>query len=144
MAQRRLMNEFSQFNQNKPGNSTANLINDDLYKWEVLFPGPPSTPYEGGIFKVHIIFSAKYPHEKPEIKVITKVYHPSIDENGKACLGEEWSPATKVHSLYQILVDKFLNPNPDGAVNAIIAAELQTDRSKFENTAKEWTRQFAK
>ena len=41
--------------------------------------GPKNTPYEGGIFTIHILFPADYPRRGPEFKFANKIYHLNVD-----------------------------------------------------------------
>ena len=54
-------------------------------------------PYANGIYEIIIETSTKYPMEPPNIRFITKVFHPNVHfKEGGICLDIlklEWSPA---------------------------------------------------
>ena len=54
----------------------------DLFKWQVVFEGPDDSPYQGGLFKIMVIFSTYYPLKWPDMHFITPIYHPNIGQNG--------------------------------------------------------------
>ena len=59
---------------------TAGLIDEnDLTKWKGRVEGAKGTPFEGGYFHFKINIPENYPFEPPEVKMITKVYHPNIN-----------------------------------------------------------------
>lgn len=52
--------------------------------------------YAGGVFKIELDFSEKYPFKPPKIKVLTKIYHPNIKQDtGEICtkmIDDKWAP----------------------------------------------------
>ncbi|KAF7856849.1 hypothetical protein EAF04_009610 [Stromatinia cepivora] len=58
-------------------------IDGDLRNAVACIEGPNLTPYEGGIFWLHVYFPAKYPSQPPKVRFLTPMCHPDIDENGE-------------------------------------------------------------
>ena len=54
------------------------FLNQDIVQWHVKLQGPKNTPYENGTFVVEIDFRNDYPFKCPQIKFVTKIYHPNI------------------------------------------------------------------
>ena len=48
--------------------------------------GPPDTLFEGGYFKCHQHIPREYPLKPPELRILTEIWHPNIDKNGKVCI----------------------------------------------------------
>jgi len=48
--------------------------------------GAEDTPYDGGIFVIHLSLPDRYPFEPPKVCFVTPIYHPNIDERGRICL----------------------------------------------------------
>ena len=108
--------------------------------------GPIGTPYEGGVFKVKCTLPAKYPHEKPLIAFVTKVYHPNIDENGEACLPifhNGWAPTTKLSAVFSSITELLQNPNGESAADTKIGIEFCQNHDAFNAKAVQWTKQYA-
>jgi len=49
--------------------------------WEAVLIGPDDTIWEGGVFKLTMKFSQDYPNKAPEVKFVTKMYHPNSKFN---------------------------------------------------------------
>ena len=58
--------------------------------------GPEGSVYEGGIFNVEVNVPTDYPLKPPKIKFKTRIYHPSVHEDGNICMSilkDEWKPS---------------------------------------------------
>lgn len=55
---------------------------DDCFKWKMVIDG--SDAFTGGKFIVELDFN-EYPFKPPQIKFLTKVYHPNVDKEGRIC-----------------------------------------------------------
>ena len=130
--------------------------------------GPGDSPYSGGVFFLAIHFPTDYPFKPPKVNFTTRIYHPNINSNGSICLDilrDQWSPALTISKGILIFktatVDKrekltilrftvllsicsmLTDPNPDDPLVPEIAHVYKTDRSRYEATAREWTRKYA-
>ena len=120
------------------------------------------SPYSGGVFFLSITFPTDYPFKPPKVSFTTKIYHPNINANGSICLDilrDQWSPALTIskgtvlslvfdmiqYLIYFVLVllsicSMLTDPNPDDPLVPDIAHLYKTDRTRYEATAREWTR----
>jgi len=126
--------------------------------------GPSDSPYSGGVFFLAIHFPTDYPFKPPKVNFTTRIYHPNINSNGSICLDilrDQWSPALtiskgtatsdrleriRINVMTTVLLSicsMLTDPNPDDPLVPEIAHVYKTDRAKYENTAREWTRKYA-
>ena len=82
----RLNKEYKEMMNNPPCNCSAEPMDSNIYQWSAQIYGPSETPYEGGVFRLQIVYPSNYPFKPPKINFITKVYHPNIDSSGNICL----------------------------------------------------------
>ncbi|ORZ02918.1 ubiquitin carrier protein, related [Syncephalastrum racemosum] len=148
MALKRIQRELTDLSKNPPPGITAGPVNeDDLFKWQGVLQGPENSPYKGGQFKIDITFSADYPFKPPMMKFATKVYHPNIDDDGSICVDllktDSWKPATRLSQVLQAILLLLEHPNPDDALVGSIAELYNTNRAKFDKTAKDYTKKHA-
>mmetsp|Transcript_44751 Transcript_44751/g.59429 ORF Transcript_44751/g.59429 Transcript_44751/m.59429 type:complete len:111 (+) Transcript_44751:131-463(+) len=107
--------------------------------------GPDDSPYAGGVFFLNIHFPPDYPFKPPKVSFTTKIYHPNINANGSICLDilkDQWSPALTISKVLLSLSSLLTDPNPDDPLVPEIATLYKNDRSKYEQTAREWTSRF--
>jgi ubiquitin-conjugating enzyme E2 D len=121
-------------------------VGDDLFHWQATIMGPPDSPYSGGVYFLNIHFPNDYPFKPPKISFTTRIYHPNINSNGSICLDilrDQWSPALTVSKVLLSICSLLTDPNPDDPLVPEIAQTYKSNRARYEETAREWTRKFA-
>ncbi|KAF9135787.1 Ubiquitin-conjugating enzyme E2 1 [Mortierella sp. 14UC] len=112
------------------------------------FPGPPGTPYEGGMFQVDIMLSDAYPFQPPKVKFDNKVYHPNVSsQTGVICLDilkQAWSPVLTISSTLLSVQSLLCTPEPNDPQDAQVASQYLSNHAAFEETARFWTECYAK
>ena len=119
---------------------------DDIFHWDATIIGPSESPYQGGLFFVAIHFPPDYPFKPPKVNFKTKVYHPNVNSQGSICLDilkEQWSPALTISKVLLSICSLLTDPNPDDPLVPEIAHVYKTDKNRYNELAKEWTRKYA-
>eukprot|EP00823_Brevimastigomonas_motovehiculus_P008021 TRINITY_DN725_c0_g1_i1.p1 TRINITY_DN725_c0_g1~~TRINITY_DN725_c0_g1_i1.p1 ORF type:complete len:150 (-),score=32.59 TRINITY_DN725_c0_g1_i1:139-588(-) len=145
---KRLKRDLEDLAKLKSANFSAGPVNPerDLSEWKASFMGPQKSPYSHGVFCLDIQFPKDYPFKAPQVKFITKIYHPNINEKGEFhldILGREWSPAITIPKLMDAVFSLLEKPNASDAAVKEIAEQYNTNKKAFENTAAEWTLKYA-
>jgi len=143
---KKIWQELMDLQKDPPSNCSAGPIGDDLFQWQATIMGPADSPYAGGVYFLNIHFPADYPFKPPKLQFTTRIYHPNINANGSICLDilkDQWSPALTISKVLLSLSSLLTDPNPDDPLVPEIAQIFKTDREKYLNTAKEWTRKYA-
>ncbi|RDA91003.1 hypothetical protein CP533_3117 [Ophiocordyceps camponoti-saundersi (nom. inval.)] len=122
------------------------LVNDN--KFFVRFKGPAETPFEGGIWKVHVELPDSYPYKSPSIGFVNRIFHPNIDElSGSVCLdviNQTWSPMYDMINIFESFLPQLLRyPNPTDPLNGEAAALLIREPKSYEAKVKEYVQKYA-
>jgi len=128
---------------------TAEPIDEnDLTKWKGRVEGPKGTPFEGGYFHFKINIPENYPFEPPEVKMITKVYHPNINsQTGNICVNilkkDKWTSTNSIQLVLLSLQGLLTKPNPDSPLVGEIKKVYVNDINKYNETVREWVKLYA-
>ena len=142
----RLKKEWRDLQKNPVCNCDARPNDDTLLDWSSTIIGPIGTPYENGIFKLKMKFSSGYPFEAPQVRFVTKIFHPNIDSSGGICLDilkDKWTPILNIEKLLLSICSLLNDPNPDDPLVKHAADLYTNDRAEFNKEAKDWTAYYA-
>jgi ubiquitin-conjugating enzyme E2 H len=124
------------------------LINDSMCDFHVMFHGPKDSPYEGGVWKVHVVLPEGYPYKSPSIGFINRCFHPNIDEpSGTVCLdviNQTWSPMYELLNVFETFLPQLLlYPNPADPLNGEAAALLMNSPDAYATKVRAHTAEHA-
>lgn len=124
------------------------LVNDNMQEFYVRFHGPTETPFQGGIWKVHVELPDQYPYKSPSIGFINRIFHPNIDElSGSVCLdviNQTWSPMFDMINIFEVFLPQLLRyPNPSDPLNGEAAALLMREPKTYEAKVKDYVGRYA-
>ena len=81
----------------------------------MILKGPADSLYAGGKFVVNIDFSDNYPFKCPNMKFVTKIYHPNVKtETGEICaeaIKNSWVPTLNANYIIRMLQELIENPS---------------------------------
>ena len=132
IAKIRLLNNFKHIKESQDTDDESVLASpheDDIMVWDCVIFGPEDSVWENGVFKLTMKFSDQYPHKPPEVKMLTKVFHPNFYINGSICvdiLKDQWSVIYDIRSILTSIQSLLTDPNPFSPAN-IKAAKLYID-----------------
>ena len=94
--------------------------------------------------------SKQYPRVAPEVRFMTKIYHPSVKKSGadmgKLCkdiIKSVWTNNSKVVDVVALLMSMLKDPPTDNPVESSIAKEITSDPEAFKKKARQWAIHFA-
>lgn len=61
------------------------LVDDNPFVWLLTYFGRPTTNLCGGVFKIKIHLSARFPEEQPRVFVQTPIFHHRVSKDGVLC-----------------------------------------------------------
>lgn len=88
----------------------------NLMNWECCIPGKKGTPWEGGHYKLRMIFKDDYPSSPPKCKFEPPLFHPNVYPSGTVCLSlldeeKDWRPAITIKQILLGIQDLLNEPN---------------------------------
>ncbi|KAG5504942.1 hypothetical protein JKF63_04388 [Porcisia hertigi] len=139
-AQRRLMQDYRTFQQNMDDGSSSGItalpVDGDFFHWHAVISGPCDTPWEGGLFKLDLVFGEDYPFSPPSVRFRTKgVFHPNVYVDGNICmdtLKSSWQSSLNLEALLISIQSLLSDPNPSSAANGAAAQLLTENRSAYD------------
>lgn len=144
---KRLLRDLQAIKNDTEWHFTAEADEANLSKVVATFPGPKDSPYAGGTFTVEFNVPPEYPLKPPRAKFETRVFHPNISsQTGAICLDilkDKWTPVYSILSILISLQQLLDSPNPDDPQDAEVAGVYNANRQQFNQTAEQWTRQYA-
>ena len=115
----------------------------------IEFKGPKDSPYENGVWKVHVELPAEYPFRSPSIGFVNRIFHPNVDEMaGSVCLdviNQTWSPMYDLVNVFEIFLPQLLlYPNPADPLNGDAASLLMRSPEQYKIRVKDYVERYAK
>ena len=126
----------------------VSLVDDNMQELYVKFYGPKDTPYENGIWRLHVELPDNYPYKSPSIGFVNKIFHPNIDiASGSICLdviNSTWSPLYDLLNIIEWMIPGLLKePNGSDPLNNEAAALQLRDKRLYEEKIKEYIEKYA-
>jgi len=139
-ARKRLLKDFRKLQHDPPIGISACPKDNDIMHWQAVIFGPDETPWEGGTFILSMKFHEEYPHKPPEVKFVTKMFHPNVYNDGSICLDilkSQWSPIYDVSAILTSIQSLLCDPNPKSPANSEAATLYDRDRREYARRVRE-------
>ncbi|CAF1187346.1 unnamed protein product [Rotaria sp. Silwood1] len=109
---------------------------------------PNSNIFKDGAYRIEMKLIPRYPIEPPEVRFLTRIYHPNIASDGKFCYqllnnASKWTKGTTLAAAVQTVVKYVDNPDADYAVNYEIGKEYMENRPEFNRKASEMVKKYS-
>ncbi|XP_011307450.1 ubiquitin-conjugating enzyme E2 J1-like [Fopius arisanus] len=95
----------------------ASPLEENLFEWHFTVRGPPSSPFEGGVYHGRILLPPEYPMKPPNIILLTP--NGRFEINKKICLSisghhpETWQPSWSIRTALLALIAFMPTPGND-------------------------------
>ncbi|KAI9651017.1 hypothetical protein NHQ30_001054 [Ciborinia camelliae] len=138
---RNLQRQFEQvveaYKRDKSVTLDVELENKNPFVWNITYFGRPMTNLDGGLFRIKLYFSPRFPEEQPRAKFETSLFHHRIGVDGTPCYTSKRPEDAKAHieSIIDVLEEESPPYDPRTLVN-FEAAKLfwgSTDDKKMYN-----------
>lgn len=129
------------------GNVTIKFPEDGNPQHFIARIRPEVGIWRGGNFDFDIQIPDEWPIEKPKVKIITRIWHPNIDEPPECgvCLNilrQNYSPAMTIDQMLAGIQYLFTEPNPLDPLNKDAADQYVQNYAGFKNRAEEYIREY--
>ncbi|KAM4892105.1 SUMO-conjugating enzyme UBC9 isoform 2-T2 [Sylvia borin] len=127
----------------KNPDGTMNLMN-----WECAIPGKKGTPWEGGLFKLRMLFKDDYPSSPPKCKFEPPLFHPNVYPSGTVCLSileedKDWRPAITIKQILLGIQELLNEPNIQDPAQAEAYTIYCQNRVEYEKRVRAQAKKFA-
>ncbi|ELU42822.1 ubiquitin-conjugating enzyme E2 2 [Rhizoctonia solani AG-1 IA] len=133
---RRLIRDFKRLSSDPPDGISGAPCPDNIMLWNAVIFGPADTPFEDGTFKLILTFDESYPNKPPQVKFLSKMFHPNVYANGELCLDILWSPTYDVAAILTSIQSLLHDPNPNSPANAEAAALYRENMKEYVRRVK--------
>ena len=129
------MSDFKNLVSQQSKTFMASPFKENLRKWAAVILGPEDTAWAGAALCLSLDFTDEYPTKPPTVKILTRMFHPNVYNDGSICLDilkEKWSPAYDVSSVLVSIQNLLTDPNPQSPANGEAANLYVRDRNGFD------------
>lgn len=95
------------------------LVDKNPFVWSITYFGRPMTNLDGGLFRIKLFFSPRFPEEQPRARFETQLFHHRIASDGTPCYTSRRAEDVKSHidSIIEALEEESPPYDPRTLVN---------------------------
>lgn len=138
--QRQFEQQSEHLKQKKVFNLSVELDDSNPFVWILTYFGKPMTHLDGGVFKIKICISPRFPDEQPRVRVETPLYHHRVSKDGILCYFPKKLEDMKNH--VQSIVDALEEESPPFDPRTIVHPEASKLLWGAESEKKQYFRQL--
>ncbi|KRY09310.1 SUMO-conjugating enzyme UBC9-A [Trichinella patagoniensis] len=148
----RLLAERRNWRQDHPHGFVARPIKAedgtlDLTTWECGIPGPVGSPWEGGLYRLHMQFREDFPESPPKCVFVPPIFHPNVFPSGTVCLSildakKAWRPTMTVKDILLGIQQLLAEPNDKDPAQAEPYRLYTNDMKAYECAVKQLAKKF--
>ena len=123
-----------------PSGVTGAPMDTNIMLWQAVIFGPDDTPWEGGTFKLVLEFTEDYPNKAPQVRFLSKLFHPNIYNDGQICLDilqNQWSPIYDISAILTSIQSLLCDPNPASPANSEASRLYNENRREYNRRVRE-------
>ncbi|EDV20689.1 SUMO-conjugating enzyme UBC9-A [Trichoplax sp. H2] len=114
----------------------------DLMNWECVIPGKKGTAWDGGYYKLKMIFKEDYPSSPPKCKFDPALFHPNVYPSGTVCLSlldedKDWRPSVTIKQILLGIQDLLNEPNINDPAQVEAYTAYKENRVLYEQRVRE-------
>ncbi|CAF0914892.1 unnamed protein product [Adineta steineri] len=131
---------------NSDDEEEASATSKDIIVTGRIFPN--SDIYKNGSYKIEMKLTPTFPFDPPEVRFLTKIYHPNVGQDGKLChelLNKKgkWSAKISLVDVVKAVTTHVDEPNIDYALSLELGREYMSNRDEFNRKATDFVKQYA-
>ncbi|TSL82531.1 SUMO-conjugating enzyme UBC9-A [Bagarius yarrelli] len=106
------------------------------------------TPWEGGLFKLRMLFKDDYPSSPPKCKFEPPLFHPNVYPSGTVCLSileedKDWRPAITIKQILLGIQELLNEPNIQDPAQAEAYTIYCQNRVEYEKRVRAQAKKFS-
>ncbi|KAG0358763.1 hypothetical protein BGZ54_010296 [Gamsiella multidivaricata] len=113
------------YRENNTGGVEVELVDDNPFVWTFTLFGKPMSNYDGGMFRVQMVFHDSFPEIQPRVKFLTPMYHVHVTSDGMPFYSVDKPDDVRFHmeAISRLILEDEPSTNPSTHVN-LQAAKL--------------------